>query len=327
MFPLAHGRVDPFIGIVGALAELQSNELALFQVLWQPVQEQWLESIMRSVTHEDGKPFFVNMPELAHAAGAKVSHPLFAAVVRLAIKAGKFDRALQIGCDVAGALRIFSDPKGNHLIPLKNEAYPHEEHVTDMLFRQSRRSGMILNSEELARFVHLPSSEVRSPVLERQVGRPAPGIVCHREGLLLGVCQYAQEATEVRLSPEQRIKHCHVIGATGTGKSTLLFNLIRQDIENGQGVAVFDPHGDLVEKILGIIPSDRIKDVVLVDPADEEFYQGFFARAREPLLGHGVFAVRKLGFREEGLQLAVHQQGIVGSGGELDAYAFDIRAS
>ena len=66
-----------------------------------------------------------------------------------------------------------------------------------------------------------------------------------------------------------------IIGASGTGKSTLLFNLIRQDIENGEGVALLDPHGDLTERILGIIPPERINDVVLVDPADEEFSVGF----------------------------------------------------
>src|SRR6185436_8553756 len=70
-------------------------------------------------------------------------------------------------------------------------------------------------------------------------------------------------------------RHAHIVGASGTGKSTLLFNLIRQDIENGQGVAVLDPHGDLIDKILGIIPPERIADVVLVDPADDEYVIGF----------------------------------------------------
>src|SRR5580700_78004 len=67
----------------------------------------------------------------------------------------------------------------------------------------------------------------------------------------------------------------HVIGGSGTGKSTLLFNLIRQDIESGQGVAVLDPHGDLVDSLLRIIPEERIGDVVLIDPSDEEFSVGF----------------------------------------------------
>src|SRR5207249_9283822 len=62
---------------------------------------------------------------------------------------------------------------------------------------------------------------------------------------------------------------------SGTGKTTLLYNLIRRDIENGQGLALLDPHGDLVDRILGVIPKERIADVVLVDPADEEYSIAF----------------------------------------------------
>jgi len=93
--------------------------------------------------------------------------------------------------------------------------------------------------------------------------------------LLLGSNEHAGETVEVRLSPEQRVHHTHIIGASGTGKSTLLFNLIQQSIQNGEGIAVLDPHGDLIDRILGIIPPERINDVVLVDPADEQFSIGF----------------------------------------------------
>jgi Type IV secretion-system coupling protein DNA-binding domain len=292
MFLLASGKLDPFVGIVAALSELQADELGLFQVLWQPVHqnwqenilnavtdvvghESWQESIVRAVTGDDGKPFFVNMPELTKAAKEKVSKPLYAAVVRIAAKAGTFDRALEIARDLASSLRVLANPSGNELIPLKNDDYPLAEHVEDVMRRQSRRCGMLLNSDELIGFVHLPSNAVRSPMLQRQTGKEAPAIVRQAEGLMLGNNVHFDESVPVRLSPDQRVYHTHIIGATGTGKSTLLFNLIRQDIENMQGMAVLDPHGDLIEKILGVIPENRIKDVILVDPADEEFSIGF----------------------------------------------------
>lgn len=277
MLSLASGKLDPFVGIVGALSELQSSEFGLFQVSWQPVNNPWAESIVRSVTHEDRKPFFVNMPELAKAAEGKVSKMLYAAVVRVATKAESFERALQLASDMAGSLRVFSNPQGNELIPLRNDEYPIADHIEDMLCRQSRRCGMLLSSDELTGFVHLPSSAVRSPVLERDSGKTktAPTIVRNARGLVLGSNVHLDESSAVRLTPEQRTRHVHVIGASGTGKSTLLFNLIRQDIEDGQGIAVLDPHGDLVDKILGIIPPNRIDDVILVDPSDEEYSIGF----------------------------------------------------
>ncbi|MDR3548570.1 MAG: type IV secretion system DNA-binding domain-containing protein [Candidatus Pacebacteria bacterium] len=277
MLPLASGKLDPFIGIIGALAELLPGELGLFQVLWQPVRERWAESILESVMDRDGKPFFVDHPELTSAAENKVARPLFAAVVRIMVCAGDFDRILQLATDLAGSLRVFSNPNGNALIPLHNEEYPLADHLEDVLRRQTRRTGMLLNSDELTGFVHIPSSAVRSPIFARQTTKTkaAPGTVRLNSGLLLGENEHAGQTVEVRLSPEQRVHHCHIIGATGTGKSTLLFNLIRQDIENGEGVAVLDPNGDLIDGILGIIPRERIDDVILVNPVDESHAIGF----------------------------------------------------
>jgi len=62
----------------------------------------------------------------------------------------------------------------------------------------------------------------------------------------------------------------YAIGKTGMGKSTLLFNLIQQDIENGEGLAILDPHGDLAEKIIALMPEHRKKDLVYLDVTNSE---------------------------------------------------------
>jgi len=214
--------------------------------------------------------------ELASAAENKVARPLYAAVVRVLFRAEEFNRIVQLARDLTGSLRVFAHPGGNELIPLHNNDYPTEEHIDDVLRRQTRRTGMLLNSDELTGFVHLPSTAVRSPVFQRQTNKTkAAPAVLRQNGLLLGENEHAGETVEVRLSAEQRTRHAHIIGASGTGKSTLLFNLIRQDIENGEGIAVLDPHGDLIDRILGVIPKERIQDVVLLDPADESHSVGF----------------------------------------------------
>ncbi len=277
MLPLATGKHDPFVGIVGSLSELAAGELAMLQVLFQAVQGGWPESIMRAVAHPDGKPFFIDRPDLTASAREKLEFPLFAAVVRIAVRSEDFERTVEIAQEMAGSLRAFASPNGNELVPLQNHDYPLDEHVEDLLRRQSRRLGMLLNSEEVIGFVHLPSADVRSPVFKRATTKTkaAPNIVRQEHGLLLGNNVHAGQTVPVRLNASQRTMHTHIIGASGTGKSTLLFNLIRQDIESGQGLAVLDPHGDLVDRILGIIPEHRIDDVIYIDPADEEFSIAF----------------------------------------------------
>ena len=277
MLPLAGGKIDEFIGITSALSELEPDEMGLLQILFQPVKAPWGKSMLRAVTDNEGDSFFANRPEMLPATKQKLSRPLFAAVIRLAAKSDDIDRAWQIIQDMAGALSAAIHHGGNELIPLKNDDYPLPDHEEDVLLRQSRRPGMILNSEELLSFVHLPSPAVASPKLARQIRhtKAAPKIAVEQQGVLLGENIHAGKVVEVRLSPEQRTKHIFIIGASGTGKSTLLFNTIKQDIENGVGVALLDPHGDLIEKLLGVIPQERIRDVVLLDPSDEEYSIGF----------------------------------------------------
>src|ERR1043166_2533882 len=233
VYPLASSKLDPFVGIIGALSELRVGELGLFQVIFQHAHQPWAERIVNLVAHADGKPFFANQPELLPNAQKKIERPLFAAVVRVAIKTDVFERTLQIAKDVASALCAYSNPRGNELIPLRNDEYLFEDHVEDVLQRQSRRTGMLLSSEELIAFVHLPSKSVRSSVFQRNPGKTkaAPDIVRQDTGVLLGTNVHAGESVPVRLSPEQRVRHVHIIGASGTGKSTLLFNLIQDDIE------------------------------------------------------------------------------------------------
>jgi len=74
---------------------------------------------------------------------------------------------------------------------------------------------------------------------------------------------------------KDRRQHMYVLGKSGTGKSVLLSNLIVQNIQNGEGVCVVDPHGELVEEILHLIPDYRVKDVIYFNPADADFHIGF----------------------------------------------------
>lgn len=268
--------VDPIIGTIGALANLQHNEVGMLQVLFQAARAPWAESISRSVTNFDGSAFFADAPDLQTQARHKIARPLFACLVRVASQASDLGRAWTICRSLGASLAQFGSPGGNELMALSNDDYDDIDHEVDLLRRQTHRSGLILNVEELAALVHLPSSSVRTPKLKRQVKKTkAAPALAHNHSLLLGENRHQGLVAPVTLSPEQRSQHLYVIGASGTGKSTLLLNLIRQDMEAGEGLAVLDPHGDLIDRVLGLVPESRIDDVVLFDPADAEYPIGF----------------------------------------------------
>jgi len=82
---------------------------------------------------------------------------------------------------------------------------------------------------------------------------------------------YRNQSVKFGIKTDDRRRHMYVIGKTGMGKSTLLENMIIQDIQAGRGVCVVDPHGELVEKVINFIPSNRVNDVVYFNPADLDF--------------------------------------------------------
>ena len=86
--------------------------------------------------------------------------------------------------------------------------------------------------------------------------------------MCLGENPHRHQSAPVYLSDEDRVRHMHIVGASGTGKSTLLLRLIGEDISRGEGITVLDPHGDLCDAILAAVPDDRVDDVILLDPSD-----------------------------------------------------------
>jgi len=282
---------DPLTGIVGAMEGLRQGELGLLQVLFQAAGYPWAESILRSVTHRDGRCFFADDPGMLALAREKVAKPLFAAGVRVVCQADSEDRAWQIARALGFGLRPLDNPQSNKLIPLENEGYDQDEHARDVLSRQTHRSGMLLNGGELVALVHLPSPSIRAAGLCRDFKRtkpPPPEASGHP--FMLGDNTHQGKTLPVTLDLEQRFRHTYIVGATGTGKSTLLLKMIVQDLQDGTGVAVLDPHGDLIDRVLGHVPPERSEDVVLLDPSDSEYPVGLNILSAHTELERNVLA-------------------------------------
>ncbi len=271
------GKSDPFVGLAGALSALEEDEMGAYQVIFTPLLEPWADQAMACLTKEDGKPFFSDGAAWVKAAHEKVSQPLYGVVVRLAARSWDLERSWQIIRQLAAPLRLFASQWGNSLTPLANDEYDEVEHNWDVYLRRSRRCGMILSLDELTGLIRFPTAALKSSRFHRldEGTRGAKTSGPSKGGALLGFNEHVGAEQEVWLTPEERMRHVHMIGASGSGKTTLMFNLIQQDIENGAGFALLDPHGDLVNRVMEIIPPSRWDDVILVDPSDEQFIVPF----------------------------------------------------
>jgi hypothetical protein len=155
----------------------------------------------------------------------------------------------------------------------------------DALTRYKKREivdSFVLNAEELATVYHLPNITVSTPniywVRSRRIeppnDLPTPD-ACEEEITLIGKTNFRGSSETFGIKPIDRRRHLYIIGKTGMGKSTLLENMLFNDIQSGKGVAVIDPHGDLADSILGFVPANRTNDVILFDPSDRDYPLAF----------------------------------------------------
>ena len=91
------------------------------------------------------------------------------------------------------------------------------------------------------------------------------------QGAYFAITDYRDVRKKFGIKDKDRSSHIYIIGKTGTGKSTLIQNMLVSDIRQGKGIALIDPHGDLAEGILDYIPEERIEDVIYFNPADMEY--------------------------------------------------------
>lgn len=130
----------------------------------------------------------------------------------------------------------------------------------------------LLVPEELASLFHFPDARYNKIPTIKWLDYKVlpPPINLPKEGIILGNSVYRGLKKPVRFLRNDRTRHCYVIGKSGSGKSVLLEWMAGQDVINGEGVCVIDPHGDLVEDVLARVPKERAKEVVVFDPGDRE---------------------------------------------------------
>ena len=200
----------------------------------------------------------------------KTRHPGYEVKIRAVVSSNTAMRSQTILNNLVSSFTLFDahDRNGFKFI-LTSDV---DNFITSYILRifPQTDNKVLLNSIELATLFHLPDQRVvPTSQLERQTSKQVDGPSNVPEtGLFLGYNVYRGTKKEIRLSEKDRGRHMYIVGQTGTGKSVLLGNLALQDMLDGRGFAFIDPHGDVAEELMSLVPKERTEDVIYFNPGD-----------------------------------------------------------
>lgn len=298
---------DSMNAILSALGRLSENTSATIQILLKPEDDNWQNRIKKMIRKEEknpGKRRYISFNPLVWMRGfleiffqdpeeknkkdepeidekdpiddeglmkEKVKKTGFLVMVRVIVTADDDAIANAELRNIISSFSQFASPAYNRFRLMRHKSL--SVLIQYFILRQFAwwQKNFLLNIEEIATLFHFPHSKYnKQPEIKWQHFRvvKAPTNIPH-EGLYLGDNIFRGERRKIYLSNEDRFRHFYVIGQTGTGKSSILSVMARQDLRNGRGLAVLDPHGDFATGLLDFIPKTRAEDLIFFDPADQ----------------------------------------------------------
>jgi len=271
---------DALSSITSVLAKMTEGEGATIQILITPAHSAfkkhgraYLAKTKKLESNPETAKYSSDAKELEGIEN-KIGKPGFNTVIRIVVSSTSKESA---EAHLGNIMSVFSQFEGAN-------SFKKEKHrfkgmfMDDFIYRYLPMIGSesVLTSEELATIFHFPNKSITTPNIFWMNAKraPAPATI-PTSGLYLGKSTYRGLAKPVYMDIDDRRRHMYIIGKTGTGKSEFLKDMIMQDIRGGQGLAVIDPHGDLIDDILPMIPPKRAEDVILFDPSDTTRPMGF----------------------------------------------------
>lgn len=289
-------EVDPLAAITSAISKLEGDQELFIQFVVRPIDNSWQKigrdfvNSRKSKKDSEGKKVELGSGESdeLREIERKSSKLGFQFLIRVIALAGDSLTAEHMLEDVEASFKQFESGQFNSLSVSKASASSFSDTIFGKRQNQTlpiaqkyiyrfldERSRDIINIEELASLFHLPNTnvEVAKIAWSRSKKLPYPMNLPGRadDVRVIGLTDYRNLHFPFGVKSSDRRRHMYILGKTGTGKSTMLKNLIMGDIYAGKGVGVLDPHGDLIDDILSLIPANRVQDVVLLDPSDVEF--------------------------------------------------------
>ena len=289
---------DPMSSVLGGLAKVNEiGEGAAIQVILRPAPESSKKAVLGRIEalrkgqplekvfghglnwkevsevlnpqaeNKNERPLPVD-EEAVKALEKKAAKPMFLVNVRVLASAATPFQAKDILDGILAGFEQFGSPRRNGFRAVR--ARNPQGLASQFIFRRFESGQtMVLSSEEVASFCHFPTSGTETPRVKWLKSREAPPPSnLPAKGALIGRSVFRGETRPVFITDEDRRRHVYLVGQTGTGKSTLLGNMVIEDIKAGKCLAVIDPHGTLVDLILGHIPKERMEDLIYFDPGD-----------------------------------------------------------
>jgi hypothetical protein len=210
-------------------------------------------------------------PKELEAIDQKITKPGFATYIRAVVTSSSKEAAEAHLSNIEGAFTQFASPYNE--FSKEEPKFFKSMLMVDFIYRHLPlfSKGTVLTTEELSTIFHFPNKSVESPYINWLSARTAPAPAnIPTSGLYIGKSLFRGQEKPVYIGEDDRRRHMYIIGKTGVGKSEFLKDMIMQDIRAGKGVAVIDPHGDLIDDILTLVPPQRAEDVILFDPSDTE---------------------------------------------------------
>ena len=240
------------------------NAAGIMEALWKPPES-------KEAKPEDKQLSSLEQAEV-EAIEDKTRYPGYETLIRVVASSNTAGKSQSMLNSVVSAFSLFDSTANNGFKFTVSKDI--EEFVTAYIFRFFPQgvNQNILNTVELASIFHLPDQgSIPTSQVTRQMDKQVDGPTqVMDEGFLLGTNEFRGIKKPIRLSTNDRRRHAYIIGQTGTGKSKLLENLAFQDMMDGKGFAFIDPHGDSAEELLGMVPKERVEDVIYFSPGDME---------------------------------------------------------
>ena len=285
-------HITPYEALVTAIATIPSPAVGIYQVLFQPVSAannwhrnieiltdlEYMVKLLNNAGHTQHYAQQAPSGALGQMAGdvetkAHNDKPFYTAAFRIAVVGADDNRQ-----DYLQSLRVFSSlfQHGGRPLNFITEAQYNSvlspEQIREMfLLGLTYRPGFLVNSVELTGLVHFPDASIAEQ-LEVDIDEVETLMITTggklSEGTPIGKTNVAGQERIICIPDKVRMCHIHILGSMDMGKSNLLKNMVMHDIIKGYGVAVIDPHGDMVKELLCLLPEEVISRVIHFDPGN-----------------------------------------------------------